>query len=384
MTAFTGTEQDLVLEVLRHGPLPRSRLARRLGLSAGSLSRLSRALIDDGLLVESEVGTDPGTGRPTRPLDIPLDRFAVVGVNVTGTCAWAVRTDLRGTVTARTSRALEGRSPQDVVAAVHRLVDDLVPGGAPATGAVGVSLGGHVGPEGCVVQAHYLGWESPVDLTGLLQAELGRPAVVGNDLAALTRAEHWFGAGRGVRGLGIITVGAGVGYGLVLDDRVVETPDTGLQLLGHQPLDPHGPRCPLGHRGCASALLTTGALEATGSLALERAVGVEELLDLAEAGHPAARLVVEDAAGHLGRLVATVAGTTTVERVLVTGEGVRLARVAAASLRAGWTEYRDPAAAPLDVVVREHDFHAWARGAAGMAARHYASTPVWFADARSA
>ncbi len=379
MADVPSSAQDLALEVLRHGPLPRSRLARRLKLSPGSLSRLSRPLVDQGLLLEGEAARDPATGRPTRPLDIALDRFRFVGVNITGTTAWAVATDVRCTVLERTHRALDSSSPQAVVDVVARLVEDLCADGSGGCAAVGLALGGHVDAHGRVTAAPFLGWRSPVDLTRLASGALGRPVVVGNDVAALTRAEHLLGAARGVHGLAVITIGAGVGYGLVLGDRVIETPDTGLQPLGHFPLDRSGRQCPAGHRGCASALLTTSALSAAGALALGRPTSADEVFDLAETGAVAARRVVEDAAANLGHLIAAVANLTTVQRVLVTGEGVRLAQVANDALRQALRADRDPAAGPVDVIVRPHDFHAWAQGAAGMAVRHFVSTPAWTA-----
>ena len=74
---------------------------------------------------------------------------------------------------------------------------------------------------------------------------------------ALVEAERWFGAGRGRSGFSVITVGAGVGYGLVVGGESVHTREAGVGLGGHIPLDPTGPLCPEGHRGCSSALITS-------------------------------------------------------------------------------------------------------------------------------
>ncbi len=378
-----GTVHDVAVEVLRHGPLPRSQLARRLGLSPGSLTRLSKPLIGSGLLVEAPPAADPETRRPTRPLDVPTGSHRFVGVDLTGTTAWGVLTDLRATVLASDRVDLTGTSPGSVVGSVAALVDRLLGGrsgrGAAGADAVGVSLGGYVEADGSVRRAPFLGWDERVDLTGMLSTALGLPVVVGNDLAALTRAEHWFGEGRGTTAFAVVTVGAGVGYGLVLHDEVVETPDSGLQLLGHHLLDSSGPRCSSGHRGCATSLLTVPALAAAGTLALARPVTFEDVLALAAGGQPMARVVVDDAARHLGTLVAAVANFTTVGRILLTGEGVGVAQVGAQALAEGVRAARDPDAAPLDVAVRPHDFHAWARGAAGMAVRNYIAGPEWLA-----
>lgn len=374
-----GTVHDVAVEVLRHGPLPRSQLARRLGLSGGSLTRLTKPLISSGLLVEAAAAVDPETRRPTRPLDVPADRHRFFGVNLTGSAARAVMTDLRSGVLVGVDAPLPDRSPPAVVEVAARLVEGLLTEHGASPDAVGVSLGGYVTPAGVVRRAPFLRWEEPVALSALLEARLGRPVVLSNDVAALTATEHWFGEGRGTTSFAVLTVGAGVGYGFVQHDQVVATPDTGLQLLGHHPLDSAGPRCPEGHRGCATSLVTLSALEHAGSLALARRTDAHEVLALAAAGNPQARTVVEDAARHVGTLVAAVANFTTVERILLTGDGVDLVQIGERALAAGIAAARDPDASQVQVSVRPHDSAAWARGAAGAAIRDYVSGPEWLA-----
>ena len=108
----------------------------------------------------------------------------------------------------------------------------------------------------------------------------GLPVVVENDVVALTEAERWFGLGRGIDDFAVVTTGAGVGYGLVIHGRQVITRDTGLGLGGHFPLDPTGPICADGHRGCSTAMLSTTSMCASAAVGLGRLVSYEELLAL--------------------------------------------------------------------------------------------------------
>lgn len=376
---------QVALHVLRHGPLPRSALARAMHLSPGSLTRLSKPLLGTGLLVESSQVTDPATRRPTRPLDVAVDTFGFVGVDVTGTDVWAVSTDLRGTVLTDAHVPLRGTEPTDVADAVAGLVSTLHPGGADGGGVqlagVGVAIGGHVDPSGRVIHADFLGWRTPVDLAGLVHTRTGVSVIIGNDLACLTRAEHWFGLGRDHESFAVVTIGAGVGYGLVLGDRVVETPDTSLQLLGHLPLNRTGPRCTDGHRGCASALLTTTAVLGVAAVAMGGPVTWQALVHAAAAGDRRARHVVDDAAADLGQLVAVIANTTSVDRILLTGEGVDLAVLGDASLRRAVSDHRDPRARTVDITVRPHDFLVWAHGAAGAAVKDFTTSSRWLSIA---
>jgi predicted NBD/HSP70 family sugar kinase len=104
---------------------------------------------------------------------------------------------------------------------------------------------------------------------------------------------------------------------------VVEGPDAGLGMAGRLPLDPLGPRCPEGHRGCALAMLAIPSLCAAASVALRRDVSYDECLDLAAAGDPVATPLVTAAGRALGRLIATVTSLTLTNTVILTGEGIR-------------------------------------------------------------
>ncbi|MEI4273227.1 ROK family protein [Klenkia sp. LSe6-5] len=371
--------------VLRHGPLPRGAVARALGLSPGSLTRLGAPLLAGGVLVETPPVTDPVTRRPTRPLDIVLDRHRFVGVGVDAGGARAVLTDLRATVLRRARRPLAGTGPEQVADAVAGLVAELGTDGGPSVGAdgapsvgtdggpsgVGVALGGVVDPAGRVLQADALGWRTPVDLAALVAARTGGDVVVGDELACLTAAEHWFGVGREHPAFALLTLGTEVGHGLVVGDRQVHLPDP--TLVGHLPLEPGGPRCPQGHRGCAAALVTVPALLAAAHVAYGRPTSWRELLVDAVDGVVRARRVVDDAAAHLGRVVGLLTATTGVTQVVVDGEGADLAVVGYESLQAAVDEHRRRGAAGIEFTVRDHDPGTPARGAAGAAVRAFAA-----------
>jgi predicted NBD/HSP70 family sugar kinase len=170
-----------------------------------------------------------------------------------------------------------------------------------------------------------------------------------------------------VRNFATLTIGAGVGGGLVINDSLVVGVDAGLGLLGHFPLDPLGPPCPEGHRGCADALLSLPSIQTQASLALGRPTSYDEVLDLALSGDPMADRIVGNAARAFGVLIAAVANIALPERVLLTGEGIRLADVGWERLQDSIRENRNPEASKVDVRVIPDDPTLWARGAAAVA-----------------
>lgn len=359
---MSDSEAALARAVLIHGPLSRRDLTSRLGLSAASLTRLAKPLLDSGLLVELDDVADGSVGRPSRPLDIAPNAGRFIGIKLTGDALYAVGTDIRAEPLAETERSLGDPSPEAVASEVVSAVTSL---GLDGLVGVGVSLGGTV-RDGVVQRAAFLGW-GEVDLAARLERELGVPVAIENDLVALTEAERWFGAGRGLAGFVTITIGAGVGYGLVVDGQVVHTPDAATGTGGHVPLDPYGPVCPSGHRGCAQAMLSSGSIAAQVSGALGRPVDFAETLELAEAGEPAARAVIADAGTALGRMIALAANLSLQSAVVLAGEGIGLYALVEDEVRAAVAAGRDADAAPIDIHVDDSGFRAWARGAAAVA-----------------
>ena len=376
-TPLSGPTRQIALEVLLDGPLSRSDLSQRIGLSPGSLTRLTKPLLDSGLLVEAEpdtapaAGAAPRLGRPAPPRDVAPTSHHVIGIKLTGDHAYAALTDLRADILAADDAPLPSPAPDDAVETVALLVDRLVEQlqqvrpGARVTG-LGISLGGHVEDRSTVTLADYLGWRD-LPLAALLTERTGLRTVVENDIVAVTEATHWCGEGHGCDRFALFTIGAGIGYGLVVHGQAVTSPEAGLSLLSHFPLDAHGPVGPCGHTGCATALLTIDALVAQATERLGRPVTYDQVLDLAAAGDPEAGAVVDRAGRALGRMLAAIANLTLPQRIVLGGEGVRLAEVAADAVAAGLHADRNPRTSDPELALQSPELARWARGAAVVA-----------------
>lgn len=363
-----GLPRQLAREVLVRGPLQRRQLAARFHVSPATLTRTVSPLLASGVLVELDDPEPGGLGRPARLLDVPASTHTFVGIKLTDSSLHAVLTDLRANIRASQTRTLTTHAPDEVADAVASLVRELDTGQDPT--AVGISFGGVTTDKRTVARAPFLQWHD-VPLAQMVEERTGLPTVLENDLLALTRAEHWFGEGRLVQSFAILTIGIGIGYGLVVHDQVVNHRDMGVGLVAHHPLDPNGPVCPQGHHGCAKAMLTTTTVSSQVSLAHGRSIEYDEVLAMARAGDAAAADVLRSAGLALGRLVAVVANFAMPERIFLSGEGIELAVVAWESVRVGLERDRDPAASPVDVVVQPYDRDLWARGAAAIAIQHH-------------
>lgn len=358
-----GLQHQVAVEVLLRGPLSRKQLAARLGVTRGTVTRAAHPLIEAGLLVEREHVRAQGLGRPEQPLDVELNRDFFVGVKITADRLHGVVTSLRADVLHEATVVLRSLRPEDVARQIADMVDDLSKR-VPRVRAIGVSLGAQVLEGSRVTNSPLLGWGA-VDLGALLRPQVPVPVVVDNDVQSLVRAERWFGAARNSDNFALITIGAGIGYGLVANGVLMEGPDAGLNTITHFPLDLGGSVCGDGHTGCAETLLTIQAIRGR-ALPTLGDVSFEEVLRLVPE-NTAAAAIVDTAAFALGKLIAAVSNLALPRKVVLTGDGVALAIVGRDAVQRGIDLHRSSRASPLDLEVQVVGFSEWARGAAATA-----------------
>jgi predicted NBD/HSP70 family sugar kinase len=363
---MTPSTRLILAELILHGPLARAELSRRLGLSPASLTKLTRPLISAGLLREQGARSLAETGRPALPLGVVPDRAQVIGLKLNPDNLFAVRTDLQARVLEEYECKLEQHDPASVEDAIAVAVAFLDRSNRAEI--VGVSLAANIRPRDRIVrEAPYMGW-SQVPLANMVAGSTGRLALLTNDVRALTVAQQWFGAGKQSRCFAVLTVGKGVGCGLVVNNAVVTGYDGRAGLVSHSPVNPVGPLCRQGHRGCASAYLTSGAIVRT--LAATdgfRGATFEDALEEARQGSAPAKRVFSDACYALGVLAANIGNMIGPDRIIVSGEGVGMYEIAPDAVDEGISDQLHWNASPFELDVEPFAFSEWARGAASTA-----------------
>lgn len=231
----------------------------------------------------------------------------------------------------------------------------------PRATAIGVTLGGTV-LDGLVTSAEFLNW-TDVPLRDMVGRATGNPTTVDNDVQALTAAEHWFGVGAGLDSMAVITVGAGLGTGLIVGGRLVAGAHGLPPRFHHVLVHANGPLCGCGRRGCASSYLLTHVMLRQ----LEGPPTYEEALDRVRNGDPEAKRVFGDAGYALGVLIGTIANAVDPQKVLLTGEGVPLYQVASQLVHDGIEDTYEGDPDLLELDVQPFDFSEWARSAGALA-----------------
>lgn len=362
--SVTDAMRSVFVELLVHGPMSRAEAARRLALSPSALTKLTKPLLESGYLVEQPIENRNAVGRPSLPLSVAASRAQFIGIKLTADELFGVRTDLLATVHAEARLSLPDHDVPTIVAQIATAVRQLSAPDHRITG-VGLSLAGVVFPGDPVVHASpFLGWQQ-VPLADLVQEQIGLPVILDNDVRALTAAQQWFGAGVGQRSFALITVGAGIGCGLVINDQLATGHSRPTGLIGHLVIDGNGPLCEQGHRGCARAYATSTAVRRNIRSTLDRPeLSFDDCLALARDGNAVARRVVDDAGRALGQVVATVANLTGPDVVILSGEAIDMISISDGAFHASLTEHTHWTTEPVPVVIRPFAFNEWARGAA--------------------
>jgi glucokinase len=266
-----------------------------------------------------------------------VSRLAV-GVDVGGTKLLAVLADHEGAVHAEarhpTPSVLDapGVAVADAVAAV--LADLHRTSGTDLSALpLGVGAPGMLDTRGVLVFSPNLPSLTGADLGGILAARLGRAAVLANDADAAAVAEHRLGAGRGADDVVTVTLGTGIGGAVIADGRLVRGRSGFAGEIGHVVVDPAGPRCPCGRRGCweryasgagvarlAREAATAGRLtELVARVGDPEAVRGEDVTHAAASGDRESLAVLDEVAWWLALGLANLTATLDPERFVVGG-----------------------------------------------------------------
>jgi len=367
-----------------HGAIPRAEIARLTGLSPATVTGITAEIIQHILVFEKESGDSSG-GRPPIMLAINPNGGCVVGIKVMEDHALGALTDLEASLLGKQSYPLTDTSPEGISRSLSELVAELLKmseSPAPNLMGVGVGLAGIVeAGQGLVRQSPFFGWND-VPLREI-QIRVNVPVYVDNDVNTLAFAEKWFGAGRGVDNFLVVTVGRGIGLGIVSNGQFNHGARGGAGEIGHTVIQPGGELCACGKRGCLEMYASEPALLRQAAKAYEQGQlsslpnTPEELIALAASGEKAAQEIFARAGELLGQSISNLVNIFNPQRVLINGEGVRAGNWLFDPMRAAIDEHTMPGLRQdVSILVEPLGDDAWARGAASLVLHELFESPI--------
>ena len=364
------------------GPISRVEIARQLSLSGGTVTALTRELVDDGLI--SELDKEPSSGgRPAIRLALVGGAAHAIGVKIAPDHITAVRVNLNGEPTEVAEQPYDASAPNAVDRLGYLLEALMSSWGEGSARLLGIGMGvpGIADERSGTVESPLVGWHG-LSLAGDLEKRLGLPILIDNDVNTLAVAERLYGRGRSVDHFLTVTLGRGVGLGIVVGGELYRGRSGGAGEFGHIRIADDGPVCHCGKTGCLEAFVADDALVASALAAgvLRPGEDVDRLRTLADAGNAGAREIYDRAGAILGRAVAGLVNVLSPQLILVSGEGTQAwAHLAAAFELAFRRDLFEPLR-DVAVEVDPWDDAKWARGAAALILRATFAAPIYEHD----
>ncbi|MBE3559293.1 MAG: ROK family protein [Ktedonobacteraceae bacterium] len=374
---------SIVLNLIRsQGPLSRTDIARLSGLSLGAVSGLTGDLLVSGFVREMGEGQSKG-GRP--PVLLALNPHAgfVVGIKLAEQSIVAAVTDLEADVVHCEHKQVSGlQDPQAAIEAIIQAVEaTLEESTIPRSKIMGIGIGlaGVIDSQEAVCNySPILGWRQ-VQLAQPIERRLHLPVYIENDVNTLTMAEQWFGAGHGLSHFLVVTIGRGIGMGIVANGQFYRGTIGGAGEFGHIVLQPDGPQCGCGKAGCLEALAADPAVArmAREAVAAGKQTAMAQMVQCADQltfdhvaqaasqGDEVALEILTEAGYWLGLGLSYLVNLFNSQLIVLSGEGTQTGDARLESARQTMRQYIfDGLDRCLELVVRPVGEEAWARGAA--------------------
>jgi glucokinase len=256
----------------------------------------------------------------------------IIGIDLGGTFIKGAALDLYGKVLSEGRVETEvAQGQKRVLENVSRLVADLREMSAAKT-LVGVGLGvpGALDfKEGKIVESpNFPGWNN-FPIQSAVEKAVGVPVIIENDANAAAMGERWVGAAQRLDNFLLITLGTGVGGGLVLGGKLWSGETGKAGEVGHMKITPDGPRCGCGSTGCLEVYASSAALARMAQEEWSRVHGgavmptnwmtSSGLAEAAEQHHPIAEMVFDKMAYYLGIGIANVANLLDIHHFILSG-----------------------------------------------------------------
>jgi len=381
-----------ILEAIRTiGMISRIDIARTTGLSQALVTGLSADLIKEGLIIEKQSGEYEGGRRPMLLALNPEGAF-VVGVNLSIAELSVVIVNFEGTVVASYAQSLApihhsvSEIAVSVVGAIQACIWEANFAKEQISG-VGIGIPGLVDPDsGNIRFLPNYGWEN-VNLKELVQTKLNHPCYIDNSSNTLALAEQWFGEGKGVDNFLVVTIENGVGLGAVINGRIYRGEEGIAGEFGHITINPDGPECRCGKKGCVEAYAgiiaimrdaRQAAIDGQWDCENPGRFTYEDVVRAAQNGTDVLRQLFVCAGRMLGVGISHLITLFNPTKIIITGQGVRARELIFDVMYSTLDNYLSAkfGRRTTQIIVQQWTEQDWARGAGALVLQELYKSPV--------
>jgi predicted NBD/HSP70 family sugar kinase len=305
----------VVRTLSERGTLSATQIAQLTGLAKSTVSTVLAELRRTEMVVEVTSEPSGGVGRPATALTLNPKAGTCIGILIGQTEIQVILADVSHSVLYDRTLVLElDYSPDQAISTVRELIAEAYDGqwrGREGLLGVGIAMGGPVNPvTGRVIRAGGMPTWAGVDVRELFGPIFdGVPIFCDNESNCSAIAEMTWGAAQGHEDFIVYTLDLGVGGAIVSGGRVLRGIAGGAGEFGHVVIDPEGPPCRCGNRGCLETYAAFRDPLARARRHFDRPLGIHDVVDMAVAGDPFCHALIEqtgEAGGHGLGLIGSV------------------------------------------------------------------------------
>jgi len=373
--------RSILLNAIKtQGEVSRVALVHMTGLSPATVTTITGQLILEGLVFEKAVGDSAG-GRPPIMLALNPRGGFVIGIKLMEGRAVGALTDFNATILVKDSIDLADKQVETSVEALVTLVNRLTHSGGikkKQLMGVGIGLAGVIDfAHGIVRQNPFLGWNN-ILLRDLLEARMRVPVYIDNDVNTLTLSEKWLEPGPAEDNFIVITLGRGIGMGIVINGQIYRGKGGGAGEFGHIMVEPNGPPCDCGRQGCLETLINDRALVTQARREVDAGItDLDDLISRVAAGQREAVQVFVRAGRLLGVQIANLVNLFDPKLIIISGEGIRMGDVFFSAVRDAFHDCVMPSLVQdTEIRVNSWGDDIWALGAASLVIAEIFISPI--------
>ncbi|MDC7234297.1 MAG: ROK family transcriptional regulator [Spirochaetales bacterium] len=316
-----------VLEKVRtEGPISRASLSRVTGLSRSTCSIIVDQLISEGLICETGKDESSG-GRKAILLTIDNDGGRAIGIKLMQNRIAGALVDLKGQIIGTISKEMDSSFTEDeLINDLHSVIDSLrqiEKKSRKKIFGIGIGIGGKIDfQKGVLIESSILNLRN-IPIGNLIQDKTGIPVFLENDVNAFTLGEKYFGEGQDYSNFLCISLGSGIGAGVIIDESLYRGSHHMACEFGHMSLGVDSLReCRCGKKGCLEAYASDSAIELYYKESTGRNPGITEIVSLAEKEDHHALNAFSRAGRYLGFGISTLVNLFDPETIMIGGEGI--------------------------------------------------------------
>ncbi len=380
-----------ILHTIRaHKLISRVDITKSTGLSQATVTGITASLIDEGLLLEKKPGESDG-GRPPILLALNPDGAYAVGVYLSISQINVVIINLEATILASYEMPLrkQNYAPETIADKIVQAVQECMwqaNFSRNEISGIGIGLPGLVAPHtGLIRFLPNYQWEK-VNLHDMVQKKIDHPTYIENSANSLTLAEQWFGEGRGVDNFIVVTLEYGVGMGIIINGQLYRGHKGTAGEFGHTTVDPDGPLCRCGKKGCIEAIVGNNAILRKAEAAAQKDewkpnnpddITIEEVILAARQGAPYLRNIFAQAGRILGIGLSNLIRIFNPAKIIISGRGVKAGDLLFDSMYKTIPQYISSRTnGDTEIVIKSWNQNAYARGSGTVVLQEIYKSPA--------